>query len=99
MPRPASRSILTSSNVTSGSPGTGSPEGTSPTSATPYDPRPNTTDAIVATTTAMSGPGHDGASQPRSRMTASVLAATVIVSQSVSVTTPRKPRRSSMIVS
>ena len=32
-------------------------------------------------------------------MTASVLAATVIVSQSVSVATPRKPRRSSMIVS
>ena len=78
MPKPASRSILMSENVTSGSCGTGSPEGTWPTTATPRDSRSNTTDATVASTTAMSGPGSDGPSQRSSRMTASVLAATVL---------------------
>jgi hypothetical protein len=46
---------------------------------------------VNVATTAMSGPGNDGANQRRCRMTASVLAATVIVSQSVSVATPKKP--------
>jgi hypothetical protein len=60
--------------------------------------RSNATDATVASTTAMSGPGSDGPSQRSSRMTASVLAATASVSQSVSVATPRKPRTSATIV-
>ena len=88
---------MTSSNVTAGRCGSGSPDGTWPTTATPYDLRFNAADATVANVTAMSGPGSDARSHANRRMIASVLAAMVSASQSVSVATPRKPRTSSMI--
>jgi hypothetical protein len=77
----------------------GRPDGTVPTTLTPWASRCSTTEAIVASTTAMRGAGHIGLSLMMTRMRVSVATAMINVGSLVCPTTDRKDRTCSTMLS